>query len=303
MAEVMENVSAPRILIVGDDAQHGTFLEHTLPAGQRATTYWAPPLRAVKALQHAPYHLILLDMFVPQARCLDLVTVFRMRCPMSKIILMADSADQPAGIKALQMGVYDVLAKPLSPNLLEYAVKRALAAQQVECHSQEALAELTQTQQELRDCQTHLTALTQELLNTHKALAALACHTEKVRQETEEHLMSQMKLFLLPILQHMSTDKEKEQRIQLNNLLQYMEHIQEFPATFSAISSLSLREWKIACLIKQGMSNEEISAKLYIAPTTVKTHRRNIRKKLGLTGTKNKLFAYFQTLEQPSPQK
>jgi hypothetical protein len=44
---------------------------------------------------------------------------------------------------------------------------------------------------------------------------------------------------------------------------------------------------------------------LHVAPTTVKTHRRNIRKKLGITGAKKRLHAYFQTPEslrsQPPP--
>jgi DNA-binding CsgD family transcriptional regulator len=48
-------------------------------------------------------------------------------------------------------------------------------------------------------------------------------------------------------------------------------------------------------MIRQGRTNDEIAEQLYIAPSTVKTHRRNIRKKLGLAGAKNRLQAYFQT--------
>jgi DNA-binding NarL/FixJ family response regulator len=48
-------------------------------------------------------------------------------------------------------------------------------------------------------------------------------------------------------------------------------------------SSLSARETEIIRLIAAGMTNKEIAEKLYLSIHTIKTHRKNIIKKLGFT--------------------
>ena len=50
-------------------------------------------------------------------------------------------------------------------------------------------------------------------------------------------------------------------------------------------------------MIKNGMTTEDTALNLHISPETVKTHRRNMRKKLGLIGTGDRLQAYFQSLD------
>jgi DNA-binding CsgD family transcriptional regulator len=47
---------------------------------------------------------------------------------------------------------------------------------------------------------------------------------------------------------------------------------------------LSIREYRIVCLAKEGMSNKEIASQLNIEESTVKCHRRNVMRKLGLKG-------------------
>ena len=48
--------------------------------------------------------------------------------------------------------------------------------------------------------------------------------------------------------------------------------------------SFTFCEVRIISLIKQGLSNMEIANELSIEVTTVKTHRKNILKKMGLRG-------------------
>ncbi len=49
------------------------------------------------------------------------------------------------------------------------------------------------------------------------------------------------------------------------------------------ISPLTLREWQVLGLIYSGFSNDQISTELDVAPTTIKTHIRNLYQKLQVT--------------------
>ena len=46
--------------------------------------------------------------------------------------------------------------------------------------------------------------------------------------------------------------------------------------------SLTPRETEILSLIAEGMSNKEMAEKLFVSPSTIKTHTKNIFKKLGV---------------------
>jgi DNA-binding NarL/FixJ family response regulator len=48
--------------------------------------------------------------------------------------------------------------------------------------------------------------------------------------------------------------------------------------------SLSIRELRIIQLAKEGFTNKEIALQLNIEESTVKCHRRNVMRKLGLKG-------------------
>jgi LuxR family maltose regulon positive regulatory protein len=53
---------------------------------------------------------------------------------------------------------------------------------------------------------------------------------------------------------------------------------------FDWIDPLSERELEVLQLIAEGLTNQEISTRLYLSPHTVKTHARNIYSKLGVKG-------------------
>lgn len=57
-------------------------------------------------------------------------------------------------------------------------------------------------------------------------------------------------------------------------------------------TQLTMREFRIVQLAQQGFSNKEIAQLLNIQESTVKCHRRNIMKKLGLKG-KSEFIRYL----------
>jgi DNA-binding CsgD family transcriptional regulator len=55
---------------------------------------------------------------------------------------------------------------------------------------------------------------------------------------------------------------------------------------------------KVAALIRQGKSTKEIAEVLGIAGGSIDVHRRNIRKKLGLTNRKANLLSHLESLDE-----
>jgi DNA-binding NarL/FixJ family response regulator len=45
---------------------------------------------------------------------------------------------------------------------------------------------------------------------------------------------------------------------------------------------LSRREWQVVALLTQGLTNQQIAARMHLSVRTVETHVRNIRDTLGL---------------------
>ncbi|MFJ1560909.1 ATP-binding protein [Streptomyces mirabilis] len=64
---------------------------------------------------------------------------------------------------------------------------------------------------------------------------------------------------------------------------------------------LTCREWEIAELVTEGLTNKEIGARLTIAPRTAATHVQNILAKLGLT-SRAQIAALFVKAQKTSPE-
>ncbi|MBF0550705.1 MAG: helix-turn-helix transcriptional regulator [Deltaproteobacteria bacterium] len=59
--------------------------------------------------------------------------------------------------------------------------------------------------------------------------------------------------------------------------------------------SLTQTELRIAMMIKNGLSSQQIAHQLFISLETVKTHRKNIRKKLKLCEDRVNLTSYLSS--------
>ena len=66
-------------------------------------------------------------------------------------------------------------------------------------------------------------------------------------------------------------------------------------------ANLTTTEARVASLIKIGMNSEKIAERLFISMDTVKTHRKNIRKKLKITNSQTDLREYLLNLPAPDP--
>ena len=100
----------------------------------------------------------------------------------------------------------------------------------------------------------------------------------------------------MPIIEEIQKDKIPEKsRVKVDVLTAYLNDLTPDAAKgHDIIISLSAMELRIAMMIKNGFSTDEIARLLHISPHTVKTHRRNIRKKLNIRNSNINLTSYLK---------
>jgi DNA-binding NarL/FixJ family response regulator len=289
---------APRILVVADEASLCTFLADVLTSNGMVVHGLTNPCLVLEILRQTSYDLILLDVVMSPMSGLGLLAQIRPLYPETKIIMMTAYADKEKVLDALRLGAFDFLEKPIALDLLSHTVQRALHLQAVERAHTNAMAALQHSQMELLARQEQLEQLNREFLETNQALAVIARHIDRTRQETEAQMIRDLRARILPILKGLQREPFLTQyQSQLAMLEEYITTLTAGLATDLQVTTiLSFGEWRVASLIQQGLTSEAIAAHLHISLDTVKTHRRNIRRKLQLVGGGNNLKAYLGAL-------
>jgi DNA-binding CsgD family transcriptional regulator len=135
-------------------------------------------------------------------------------------------------------------------------------------------------------------------ISESKLVTQLARKIGRIREEAENTIIFQTRYLLLPLAENVR--KEKSMPKYHQHIAVLLKHIEDISSGFAArlqiANGLSMSELRVALMVKNDLTNEEIAEYLHITPETVKTYRRNIRRKLGITGAKRDLNAYLQSL-------
>jgi DNA-binding NarL/FixJ family response regulator len=101
---------------------------------------------------------------------------------------------------------------------------------------------------------------------------------------------------ILPALEVLeSVDLPEKHRIQIDVIRSHLEELtSDTPTSLGGMAALSKTELRVAILIRNGYKTLEISRLLHLSDLTVKTHRKNIRKKLQIRHSKINLATYLK---------
>jgi FixJ family two-component response regulator len=217
---------------------------------------------------------------------------------------MAGYADKEMVIRALRLGAFDFLEKPIPAEVLHCAVVRALDSQRMEPVPKKALEEFWQNQEDLVARAAQLELVNNELIEANKkVITVLSRHMESTQSATGQRIFMHLQALVIPLLERLREDIHLQQYE--SQLTMVIRSIQELTtsATMDHVGhpALTLTELRVAAMVKQGLKSGDIAACLGISPDTVKTHRRNIRKKLHIVGTKKHLAPYLTSLEPHTP--
>lgn len=111
-----------------------------------------------------------------------------------------------------------------------------------------------------------------------------------------EELSKNVRRVLMPALDRMAREQDAQARkgvIELvrNDLVSTLSGGED--DVDAGLSKLTLAELKVCRLVRAGHSSKEVAELLNISPDTVQTHRRNIRRKLGLRGRDTQLSVHL----------
>ena len=126
-------------------------------------------------------------------------------------------------------------------------------------------------------------------------LEELLEHMERAKNKIKEDITTNIEELIIPILEKLELKGVSQKYIKL--LYHYLEELSlSFGRKITQSNKLSPREVEICSTIKGGLSSKEISELLNISYKTIDKHRRNIRKKLGISKKRVNLVTFLQKL-------
>lgn len=286
----------PHILIVDDQPEASSVLEEFISSWEFKPESINNPLDVADVIRRRFYNVALLDIRMPAKSGIELIPDIKKQSPDTKIIIMTGHAEKETVIQALRLGASDFIEKPFNREYLFHTVKRSLDMQRTELEFRQAYEELKRKREQLLFNESRLKEANKQLMETNNALSVLAQNIDRTRKETEFQISTKIRSSIMPFIEKFSKNKYlAEFRVELDVLMDVMDDLLTGLSAEPQIAhALSPTEFRVAALIKNGLTTDEIANHMYVSPYTVKSHRRNIRKKLKIKHS-SRLKPYFQS--------
>ncbi len=158
---------------------------------------------------------------------------------------------------------------------------------------------LKRRERELEKHQRELEFQARSLEDANTALKVLLGQRERDKQELEESFAANVREIVHPYLEKLASSRLDER--QQAWLAIAKTHLDKLASPFlkrlsSLTAQLTPREIEVALLVREGKRNKEIAEILGCSVAVVDFHRKNVRKKLGLTGRKANLRTHLLSL-------
>jgi len=123
MAEVSMKT---RILVADDEMSIRMGCDKILKADGHEVVTVEDGILALQAFDEKAFDLVLLDLMMPRMDGLTVIPELIARDPNTVIIMITGYASFETAVKAIQLGAYDYVPKPFTPNELKIVIRRAL---------------------------------------------------------------------------------------------------------------------------------------------------------------------------------
>ncbi len=152
--------------------------------------------------------------------------------------------------------------------------------------------------------QTKLSEAEEKIQLKDSALQEILGQIEIIKKNIYEQLISSLDTFVTPLIQKLEQRMNPEDKMYTQLIIKslYDLTILKSGRYKWLLSKLTLREFEVANMIKNGLSASDVARTLNISLDAVKFHKKNIRKKFGLVNEKVKLPLILKNLEEASEQ-
>ena len=200
-------------------------------------------------------------------------------------------------------GLVKIIGKDGKERILEYknslvknpegpATVRGIARDVTELvNTRKALQKLSnQLEKEVEKRTKEIQETSESLREVNTALKIFWKKRDEAKEETENKFLFNLKEMLVPYIDKLlKSSLTESQRVYVDIIKSNLNDIASPFITdlYSKYWNLSPTEIQIANFIKNGRTTKEIADLLYLSTSTIESHRKNIRKKIGLTNKKN----------------
>ncbi len=152
----------------------------------------------------------------------------------------------------------------------------------------------------LRKSETELQLKSSHLEEVNAALRVLLKRREEDKLEVEDSFLTNVKELIVPYVEKLKRSQLDPRQTTLVRILDL--HLKEMVSPFitqltSRFLNLTPTELRVASLIKDGRRNKDIAQVLSVSVNTIRSHRYNLRCKLGLKNKKVNLRSYLLSLQ------
>ena len=270
---------------------------------------------AVEKARHVRPDLILMDIMMPgQLDGIAAAKIVKTELNIPVIFLTAFSEDRIIE-NAKQAEPFGYILKPFQDREIKAAIEVALYRKEMEeklwkAHNNldrevkertsdlhNALKKIERRETELNQRKSILEKLNRELLEVNQALSVLARNIDKGKDELEKKISQEIMTKIMPIIKRLQKDVHCRRRLaDLEVLAHYLDEIvSDSSLNYNIFHPLTDHEMRVAVMIKNGLVSQNIADMLNISLHTVKTHRKNIRRKLQIQNSKINLVSFLKS--------
>jgi DNA-binding CsgD family transcriptional regulator/PAS domain-containing protein len=162
--------------------------------------------------------------------------------------------------------------------------------------SHEEITALKLSEEALRKSEAQLTQQKVELEESNIALKVLLKQREGDKSELEKKVITNVKEMVLPYLEKLKrVDLKPKDKTVVDIIDSHLKDIISPMMQKLANASIILtpQEIQVASLVKDGKASKEIAGILNVSETTVHFHRKNLRRKFGLSNSQTNLRSYL----------
>ena len=305
-----------RILVVEDEAVIALRLQKRLSEmGYDVPDVAYSGEEAVEKAGRLRPDLVLMDVMIPgKLDGIEAAKIMKAQFDIPIIFLTAFSEDKIIE-NAKQAEPFGYILKPFQDREIKAAIEVALYKKEIEEKLRKAQADLEQqvkkrtaeldhalkiikrSEEELIQRKSALEKLNKELLDTNQALSVLARNIDKEKDALEKKVSQAVHTKIMPIIKGLQKDIYCRKRLaDLEVLAHYLtEIISDSNLNYIVYQSLTEHEMRVAMMIKNKLTSQQIADMLNISLHTVKTHRKNIRRKLKIQNSKINLVSYLKS--------